>query len=174
MFTSIYKKIKLVATNKFFIALAVVIAFASLTSGINLAKAVTSITNPIFLTRLSNVISTYPTTARLTVGGAVTQGGGIRATSTTGTVVPLLAADFDNENMIDQCPRRYLVFSCYNHFGFKLFAYGGNDENFFRPQRHYYGEHGFNPNRRNGHAIKESYQFGCHYRRHGWGKLRAV
>ena len=40
MFTSIYKKIKLVATNKFFIALAVVIAFASLTSGINLAKAV--------------------------------------------------------------------------------------------------------------------------------------
>ena len=101
MFTSIYKKIKLVATNKFFIALAVVIAFASLTSGINLAKAVTSITNPIFLNRLSNVISTYPTTARLTVGGAVTQGGGIRATSTTGTVVPLLAADFDNENMID-------------------------------------------------------------------------
>ena len=101
MFTSIYKKIKLVATNKFFIVLAVVIAFASLTSGINLAKAVTAISNPIFLTRLSNVISTYPTTARLTVGGAFTQGGGIRATSTTGTVVPLLAADFDNENMID-------------------------------------------------------------------------
>ena len=101
MFTSIYKKIKLVATNKFFIALAVVVAFASLTSGVNLAKAVTAISNPIFLTRLSNVISTYPTTARLTVGGAGTQGGGIRATSTTGTVVPLLAADFDNENMID-------------------------------------------------------------------------
>src|SRR3990167_5737634 len=101
MFTSIYKKIKLVATNKFFIALAVVVAFTSLTSGINLAKAVTAITNPIFLTRLSNVISTHPTSARLTVCGAVSQGGGIRATSTTGTVVPLLAADFDNENMID-------------------------------------------------------------------------
>lgn len=101
MFTSIYKKIKLIATNKLFIALAIVVAFASLTSGINFAKAVSAIQSPIFLTRLSNVISTYPTTARLTVGGALTQGGGIRATSTTGTVVPLLAADFDNENMID-------------------------------------------------------------------------
>lgn len=33
--------------------------------------------------------------------GTFTQGGGIRATSTTGTVVPLIASDFDTENVID-------------------------------------------------------------------------
>lgn len=37
----------------------------------------------------------------LRVYGALTQGGGITATSTSGTAVPLLASDFDTENVID-------------------------------------------------------------------------
>lgn len=36
-----------------------------------------------------------------TTATTFTQGGGINATSTSGTVVPLLAADFDTENVID-------------------------------------------------------------------------
>lgn len=47
------------------------------------------------------VVSTFPTTRALQIGGAFTQGGGVRATSTSGTVVPLLATDFDTENLID-------------------------------------------------------------------------
>ena len=37
----------------------------------------------------------------LRVSGAFTQGGGITATSTSGNAVPLLATDFDTENVID-------------------------------------------------------------------------
>ncbi len=33
--------------------------------------------------------------------GTLTQGGGVRATSTSGSAVPLLATDFDTENLID-------------------------------------------------------------------------
>jgi len=39
--------------------------------------------------------------AGVVVTDTFTQGGGVRATSTIGTVVPLLASDFDTENMID-------------------------------------------------------------------------
>lgn len=56
---------------------------------------------PIFLTRLGNVIKTYPYTAQLLVGGAFTQGGSTYATSTTGTVLQLGANTFDEETSID-------------------------------------------------------------------------
>jgi hypothetical protein len=56
---------------------------------------------PIFLTRLANVIKTYPATAQLVVGGAFTEGGTTYATSTTGNVVPLIASNFDEETSID-------------------------------------------------------------------------
>lgn len=56
---------------------------------------------PIFLTRLGNVIKTYPYTAQLLVGGAFTQGGTVHSTSTSGAVIPLVAANFDEETQID-------------------------------------------------------------------------
>lgn len=55
----------------------------------------------------AGVVRVYPTDMTINVGtsptlvGTFTEGGGIRATSTSGTVVPLLASDFDIENTID-------------------------------------------------------------------------
>lgn len=47
-----------------------------------------------------NVVKLFPTTLS-TLVSTFTQGGGVRATSTSGTAVPLLASDFDLENVID-------------------------------------------------------------------------
>lgn len=75
----------------------VVAAFLFLAASIARAE----ITGPTFLTRLYNTISTYPYTAGLIVGGHLVEGGGVTATSTSGAVVPLTFADFDEENLID-------------------------------------------------------------------------
>lgn len=74
------------------------IAFAAIAVA-SVAKA--EITPPIFLTRLYATISTYPATAGFIVGGHFVEGGGVRATSTSGAVVPLVFTDFDEENLID-------------------------------------------------------------------------
>lgn len=56
---------------------------------------------------VSNVVRVFPTDLQINVGtsvftaGTLTEGGGITATSTSGTVVPLLASNFDVENVID-------------------------------------------------------------------------
>lgn len=47
------------------------------------------------------VVDGVQTSSGSFVASTLTQGGGVRATSTSGTVVPLLASDFDIENVID-------------------------------------------------------------------------
>jgi hypothetical protein len=53
------------------------------------------------VTNLDSLTLSDTLTALTGVIGTLTQGGGVRATSTTGAVLPLLASDFDVENMID-------------------------------------------------------------------------
>lgn len=48
-----------------------------------------------------NVVSTFPTTRALNIGGVFTQGGGVRATSTTAAVGTIQTTDFDTESTID-------------------------------------------------------------------------
>jgi len=49
----------------------------------------------------SNQDFSVDSTGVITTTGALTSGGGVRATSTTGNAVPLVATDFDTENVID-------------------------------------------------------------------------
>jgi hypothetical protein len=62
------------------------------TNLVTFAKAVT------FSSAITGTSGTFSSSL---TSGALTQGGGITATSTSGAVVPLLASDFDTENVID-------------------------------------------------------------------------
>ena len=53
------------------------------------------------LTSAGAISATTISGTAITATGAVTEGGGITATSTSGSVVPLLSTDFDTENVID-------------------------------------------------------------------------
>lgn len=77
----------------------IVAAVAIVAFGFFGAVAHGDVNPPIFLTRLGNVISTYPATAALKVGGAFTQGGGTTATTSQGTVT-YTASMFDTESLI--------------------------------------------------------------------------
>jgi hypothetical protein len=94
------------------IAFLVVSAFLGSNSGnFGINRATTTISNPFrfqqgitndsTLTQTGASTFTGAITAGVVTTNALTQGGGVTATSTVGTTVPLLATDFDTENVID-------------------------------------------------------------------------